>query len=258
MKAKKKKLKRVTWNMFPWSLKVKFTQSCPTFCDSHGLYSPWNFPGQNTGVGSRSLLQGIFLTQGSNPGLPHCKQILYQMNHQGSSDVYHDSFPCLFPMLVTWKIVCRTSKSPSKICCCLVAKSCLTLWPYGLWSPRPSASEMSQARILEWVPISFSRGSSQTRDGTRISCIGSRFFTIKLPGKPPSKIKLGEMDLWTWPWYVSQFTEYLCLHNFLSSAQQLGRYYCRWRIWISENSTDTGRRLKSRPSDSPCCCCCCC
>ena len=134
MKAKKKKLKRVTWNMFPWSLKVKFTQSCPTFCDSHGLYSPWNFPGQNTGVGSRSLLQGIFLTQGSNPGLPRCKQILYQMTHPGSSDVYHDSFPCLFPMLVTWKIVCRTSKSPSKICCCLVAKSCLTLWPHGLCS----------------------------------------------------------------------------------------------------------------------------
>ena len=43
----------------------------------HGLYSPWNSPGQNTGVGSLSLLQGIFRTQGSNPGLPHCRQILY-------------------------------------------------------------------------------------------------------------------------------------------------------------------------------------
>ena len=39
------------------------------------LHSPWNSPGQNTGVGSRSLLQGIFPTQGSNPGLPHCRQI---------------------------------------------------------------------------------------------------------------------------------------------------------------------------------------
>ena len=38
----------------------------------HGLYSPWNSLGQNTGVGSLSLLQGIFPTQGSNPGLPHC------------------------------------------------------------------------------------------------------------------------------------------------------------------------------------------
>ena len=39
-------------------------------------HSPWNFPGQNTGVGSFSLLQGIFPTQGSNPGLPHCRQVL--------------------------------------------------------------------------------------------------------------------------------------------------------------------------------------
>ena len=50
----------------------------------HGLYSPWNSPGQNTGVSSRSLLQGIFPTQKSNPGLPHWRQILYQLNHQGS------------------------------------------------------------------------------------------------------------------------------------------------------------------------------
>ena len=48
----------------------------------HGLYSPWNSPGQNTGVGSLALLQGIFPTQGSNPGLPHCGQILYQLSHQ--------------------------------------------------------------------------------------------------------------------------------------------------------------------------------
>ena len=44
------------------------------------LYSPWNSPGQNTGVGSR---KGIFSTQGSNPGLPHCRQILYQLRHKG-------------------------------------------------------------------------------------------------------------------------------------------------------------------------------
>ena len=45
--------------------------------------SPWNSPGQNTGVGSLSLLQGIFPTQGSNPGLPHYGQILYQLSHRG-------------------------------------------------------------------------------------------------------------------------------------------------------------------------------
>ena len=50
----------------------------------HGLYSPWNSPGQNTGVGSCSLLQGIFPTQGSNPSLPRCRWILNQLSHHGS------------------------------------------------------------------------------------------------------------------------------------------------------------------------------
>ena len=50
----------------------------------HGLYSPWSSPGQNTGVGSLSLLQWIFPTQGLNPGLPHCRQILHPLSHKGS------------------------------------------------------------------------------------------------------------------------------------------------------------------------------
>ena len=50
----------------------------------HKLYNPWNSPGQNTGVGSGSLLQGIFPTQRSNPGLLHSRKILYQLSHQGS------------------------------------------------------------------------------------------------------------------------------------------------------------------------------
>ena len=49
------------------------------FLQPHGLYSPWNPPGQNTGVGGLSLLQGIFPTKELNPGLPHC-----QLSHQGS------------------------------------------------------------------------------------------------------------------------------------------------------------------------------
>ena len=62
----------------------------------HGLHSPWNSPGQNTGVGSHSLLQGIVLTQGSNPGLPHCRQILYQLSHQGSPYYYTRGSHCIF------------------------------------------------------------------------------------------------------------------------------------------------------------------
>ena len=58
---------------------AKWSESRPC-----GLHSPRNSPGQNTGVGSLSLLQGIFPTQGWNPGLPHCRRILYQLSHQGS------------------------------------------------------------------------------------------------------------------------------------------------------------------------------
>ena len=50
----------------------------------HGLYSPWNSPGQNTWVGSCFLLQGIFPTQGLNLGLLHCREIIYQLSHKGS------------------------------------------------------------------------------------------------------------------------------------------------------------------------------
>ena len=54
----------------------------------HGLHSPWNSPGQNAAGGSLSLLQWIFPTQGSNPGLPHCGWILYQLSHEKATPKY--------------------------------------------------------------------------------------------------------------------------------------------------------------------------
>ena len=82
----------------PWSFPCYFSRNSsstlPCFQESeshlvvsdslqpHGLYSPWNSPGQNTEVDSFSFFQGIFATQGSNPGLPHCRQILYDMNQE--------------------------------------------------------------------------------------------------------------------------------------------------------------------------------
>ena len=68
------------------NVKVKVTQSRPALWDpmDSRLLHPWNRPGQNSGVGSHSLLQGIFPTQGLNPGLPHCRWILYCLSHQGS------------------------------------------------------------------------------------------------------------------------------------------------------------------------------
>ena len=58
----------------------------------HGLQPtrflcPWDFLGKNTGVGCHFLLQEIFPTQGLNPGLPHCRQMLYHLSHQGSKYV---------------------------------------------------------------------------------------------------------------------------------------------------------------------------
>ena len=52
--------------------------------DSFRLLSPWDFPGNSSGVDCRFLPQGIFQTQGSNPGLPHCRQMLYRLSQQGS------------------------------------------------------------------------------------------------------------------------------------------------------------------------------
>ena len=84
-----------SWNYCLWM--VKEIRDNSIVCESHsvvsdplrphGLYRPWNSLAQNTGVGSPSLLQVIFPTQGSNPGLPHCSQILYQQSHKGSQRI---------------------------------------------------------------------------------------------------------------------------------------------------------------------------
>ena len=76
--------------------------SCSVVSDSlrpHGLYPtrllhPWDFPGKNTGVGCHFLLQGMFPTQGSNPGLLHCRQTLYCLSQQSNTQFrFKSSFP---------------------------------------------------------------------------------------------------------------------------------------------------------------------
>ena len=65
------------------------SESCWVMSNSlqpHRLYSPWNSSAQNTGVGSLSFPQGIFPTQGSSPGLLHCRWVLYQLNHKGNPE----------------------------------------------------------------------------------------------------------------------------------------------------------------------------
>ena len=73
-------------------MEVLVTESCSTLrdpmdCQPARLFRPWNSPGKNTGAGSHSLLQGIFLTQESNPGLPHHRQIIYHLNSTQSETI---------------------------------------------------------------------------------------------------------------------------------------------------------------------------
>ena len=67
--------------------KIAAATNCKQSLHPRGLYSPWDSPGQNTGVGSHSLLQQVFPTQGSNPGLLLCRWILYQLSHEGSTTI---------------------------------------------------------------------------------------------------------------------------------------------------------------------------
>ena len=116
------------------------TQLCPTLCNP--MDYPCNSPGQNTEVGSLFLLQGIFPTQTSNPGLPHCRQILYQLESE-------------------------------------VAQSCPTLCdPMDCNLLGFSVQGILQARILEWIAISFSRGSSPFK---QLTFYGEQIMTEDKP-----------------------------------------------------------------------------
>ena len=98
----------------------------------YGLESPWNSPSQNTGVGSCSLFQGIFPTEGSNPGLLHCRLILYQLSYQGS--------PC--PHLHLFKHTCTHTRAHMTCRSYVHVLSCFShvqvfviLWTMALQAP---------------------------------------------------------------------------------------------------------------------------
>ena len=79
-------------------MKVSVTWSCLLFVTpwtvAARLLCPWDSPGKNTGVGCHALLQGIFPTQGLNPGLPHCRQILYCLSHEVNTSLFFCSCCC--------------------------------------------------------------------------------------------------------------------------------------------------------------------
>ena len=107
---------------------------------------------KNTGVGTLSLLQGIFPTQESGQGLLHCRWILYQLSYQGSPKV-------------PWSEVKWSEVKVTQLCPTLCDPMDYTV--HGIL----------QARILEWIDFPFSRGSSKPRDQTQVSLIAGRFFT---------------------------------------------------------------------------------
>ena len=82
-------------------------------CSSSKLLSPWNFPGKNTGLGCHSLFQEIFMTQGSNLGLLHWRQIIFHLSHQGrlKNVCAFSCFSHVQLCVTQWTVVCQVPLS---------------------------------------------------------------------------------------------------------------------------------------------------
>ena len=131
------------------------------------LLCPWDFPGENTGVGCHFLLQGIFPIQESNPHLLHCRQILY---HWATSKALTQV------ILYKYKYICIYIYTHIHM---EVAQSCPTLGdPMNCSLPGSSIHGIFQARILESVAIAFSKRSSRPREWTQVSRVVGRRFTV--------------------------------------------------------------------------------
>ena len=121
------------------------------------LLCPWNLPGEKTGVGSHSLLQGIFLTQGSKPGLLLCRQILYPLSHQGSHLNSNEQSPFFDP---GWpelgsSVLLVSSCEGWVLCsqCSLTFGSCKYSW-YGAF---PALSSVSSSSFFFFVCFSHQK-----------------------------------------------------------------------------------------------------
>ena len=123
---------------------MKVTHLCLSLCGSMDLYTPWNSPGQNTGVGSHSLLQEIFPTQGSNPGPLHYRQILYQLSHQGS------------PRILEWVAILfsRRSSRPRD-----------QTWVSCIAGGFSSLSQQGSPLQVDWRAVRGGTGRKVTKDG---------------------------------------------------------------------------------------------
>ena len=143
------------------------SESCSVMSDSlwpHRLYySPWNSPGQNTEVGSHSLLQEFFPTQGLNPGLLHCRQILYQLSYQGSGEIVNINTSlwtelltfCCLQTIDAW-VSCPGNlhfKGPKKKELAGVILTCLWVPELGNWDHTPPHSHSQDTQVCLKVII---------------------------------------------------------------------------------------------------------
>ena len=168
--------------------------------------SPWNSPGQNTGVGSLSLLWGIYATQGLNPDLPHCRQSLYQLSHKGSARTLE---------WVAYPFSSRSSRPRNQTGVSWIADGFLTNWANR------------EARILERAATPSSRGSSQPWDGTQVSHIAGRFFTDWDTREVQETVMGYKRFL-----YLLLF---LCYFYFLLKDLAFS-FHLQWRRWMVYNS----------------------
>ena len=148
------------------------TQSCPTLCDPMDC----SLPGSPIhGIFQARVLEWVAISfsdwQYSTRIYIQYLVITYYQKESETIDLY---VHVLQSLLHTWNTVYQFWQSES------VSHSVTynSLWPMDCSPPGSSVHGILQARILEWVAISFSRGSSQHRDQTWVSCIAGRFFTI--------------------------------------------------------------------------------
>ena len=166
------------WLHVKWS---EVPQSCPTLCDPMDtrLLHPWGFLGKSTGVGCHFLLQGIFPTKGSDPSLPHCRQMLYRLSYQGNPwQLFYDgqgSLACCSPWgrkeldmtdWLNWTDYFMIAVPAKSLQSCLTLHNPIDSSPPG--SPIPG---ILQARILEWVAISFSNAWKWKVKVKSLSCV---------------------------------------------------------------------------------------
>ena len=119
--------------------------------------------------GAFPVSRGIFPTRGWNPGLPHCRRILYQLSHEGSTSLYVCTY--IYVLLRKRKKYTRTLVETASLVS--ATQLCLTLCdPMDCSLPRSSVHGILQASILERVAMPSSKRSSRPRDQTHVSCIG--------------------------------------------------------------------------------------